>query len=118
MTHGRNIPSVNIPNKGPFVIASKLIVNCKTVPNFSTTYTRHKQTTPTPTTTDLIIQFIALSDNGLSTNGFTKSSRTTADIEFKHVDKELRAALKTPAMNNPERPGYSDKVSNTNNGKS
>lgn len=105
LIQGRKIPIVKMPKSGPFVIASRLIVNCKTVPIFSTTYTKATQITPTTTTTDLIIQLICLTLSGDFTNVLKKSSNTTADNEFKHVDKELNAAEKTPAMNNPERPG-------------
>lgn len=118
LIQGKKIPIVKTPSKGPFEIDSKLIVNCKTVPIFSTTFTSNKHKIPTPTTTDLMIQFIDLSDKGFLTNGFTKSSKTTADIEFKHVESELKAALKTPAMNRPASPGYSDNVSSTKRGRS
>lgn len=113
-----SIPMVKMPSKGPFVIASKLIVSCKTVPIFSTTPTRIKQISPTITTTDRIIQLIALALNGCVVNGLTKSSRITADIEFKHVDNELRAALNIPATNTPVRPGKSPRISITNSGRS
>lgn len=109
---------VNIPNNGPFVIASKLIVSCKTVPIFCTTTTSATHKIPTPTTTDRIIQLTARFDNGRLTNGLKKSSNTTADIEFKHVDNELKAALKTPAINKPDNPGNSPSTSITNSGNS
>lgn len=116
LIHGKKIPIVKIPNKGPFVIASKLIVNCSTVPSFSTTYTMHTQKTPSPTTTDLITQFTWFSVSGFFTYGFTKSSSTTADIELRHVESELSAAENTPAMKRPLKPGSSPSVSITKSG--
>lgn len=117
--HGNIIPIVKIPSNGPFVIASKLIVSCSTVlPIFSTINTKQRQKIPTPTTTKRIIQLIVCSVSGCLTKGLTKSSRTTADIEFKQVERELNAALNTPATNNPVRPGNSCSVCITNNGKS
>lgn len=117
--HGNIIPIVKIPNNGPFVIASKLIVNWSTVlPIFSTKNTRQRQNTPTPTTTNRIIQLIVCSVSGCLTKGLTKSSSTTADMELRHVERELSAALKTPATNNPVSPGNSCNVCITNNGKS
>jgi hypothetical protein len=113
---GRNIPIEKTPKSGPFVIASKLIVNCNTVPAFSTTYTMQTDEIPITTTVDLMTQLIIRSVNGFFANGFTKSSKTTADIEFRHVDKELRAAEKTPEMKRPLNPGNSPNVSITNNG--
>lgn len=113
-----NTPMVKIPNKGPFVMASRLMVNCRTVPMCSTMYTRNTHNTPTDTTTERIIQLMAVSDNGLLTKGLIKSSNTTADMEFRQVDKELKAALNTPAMKRPVKPGYSPKVSITNSGNS
>jgi hypothetical protein len=67
-------------------------------------------------TVDLMTQFIMRSVNGFSVKGLTKSSSTTALIEFRHVDSELRAALKTPAINRPLRPGSSPSVSITKSG--
>lgn len=107
-----------MPSNGPFVMASKLMVNCRTVPIFCTTTTRATQIKPTQTTTDRIIQLTAKFDNGRLTNGLKKSSNTTADIEFRQVDSELRAALNTPAMKRPDKPGISPNVSMTNSGKS
>lgn len=112
------MPIVKMPKSGPFVIASKLMVSCKTVPIFCTTTTKARHITPTQTTTERIIQLMAKSDNGRLTNGLKKSSNTTADMEFKHVDNELRAALNTPAMNRPDKPGISPNVFITNNGSS
>lgn len=65
-----------------------------------------------------MIQFMAMFDRGFFTNGFTKSSNTMADMEFKHVLKEESAALKTPATNKPVNPNWPPRVSMTNNGKS
>lgn len=118
LTNGIRIPIVKIPSKGPFVMASRLMVSCKTVPSFSTRTTNATLRMPTPTTTERIIKLIALSERGRFTNGLQKSSRTTADIELRHVDRELRAALKTPAMKIPDKPGKSPSTSITNRGKS
>lgn len=118
LIHGKRTPMVKMPNSGPFVIASKLIVNWSTVPNFWTTTTRATQTIPITTTTIRIIQLMAVFDSGFFTNGLTKSSSTIADMEFKQVDSELSAALKTPATNKPVSPWMSPRVSMTNSGKS
>lgn len=76
----------------------------------------HTQTTPITTTTERITQLTARSDNGSLAYGFTKSSSTTADMELRQVDKELSAAENTPAMNKPDSPGSSPKVSITKSG--
>lgn len=118
LIHGTKIPIVKMPSNGPFVIASKLIVSCSTVPIFCTTTTKATQITPTQTTTERIIQLTAKFERGRLTNGLKKSSKTTADMEFRHVDSELRAALNTPAIKRPDRPGISPRVSITNSGSS
>lgn len=41
-TLAKRSPEAHIPKEAPFVIAPKLIVNCKTVPNFSTINTKPK----------------------------------------------------------------------------
>lgn len=104
LIHGRKIPIVKIPNNGPLVIASKLIVSCRTVPAFSTMYTIQTQTTPMTTTTERMTQLISSSVKGFLAKGFTKSSRTTADIELRQVESELSAAEKTPAIKRPLNP--------------
>lgn len=105
LIHGIRMPMVNIPSKGPLVIASRLMVNCNTVPIFCTTITSATQMIPTHTTTERMMQLMAKFDNGFFANGLKKSSNTTADIEFRHVDNELSAALNTPAINRPDNPG-------------
>uniref|UniRef100_A0A1Y1LMK1 Uncharacterized protein n=1 Tax=Photinus pyralis TaxID=7054 RepID=A0A1Y1LMK1_PHOPY len=103
--HGKRTPIPNNAREGPPVMAPILIVNCNTAPNFSTTKTRATQIAPKITMVLFMSMFTFLSVNFSTKSGLQKSSKTTAAMELRPVDKELRAALKTPATNNPGKPG-------------
>lgn len=96
----------------------KLIDSCNTDPRCSTTNTKATHIVPKITTTPFIMYLVWLSVRGFLQYGLKKSSNKTADIEFKPVDNELRAALNTPATKSPGKPGKFPKTSITNNGKS
>lgn len=88
---------------GPIVTAPVIVAICKTVPIFSTKNTKGMQVKPKKVTIALNRMPFCLSVK--STNGFTKSSEITQAIEFKPVDRELKAALNTPATKRPGNPG-------------
>lgn len=59
-------------------------------PVFSTTNTRATQVTPRTTTVNFNKISAAFEEKGVFLKGLIKSSNTTAAIEFKPVDKELK----------------------------
>lgn len=159
---GNRMPMLKIPRDGPLVIDDKFVDNwnthfyrnfkrknflnhrtCNTWdPVFSTTNTSATQITPRTTTVSFSKMSAVLGVKGVFLNGLMKSSNTTAAIEFKPVDNELKyehrqvfillpqfqyaqlkgnnlnAALNTPATKRPGRPGYPLNIFITSNGNS
>lgn len=64
-----------------------------TAPSFSTTKTKPTQIAPKTNTVNFINKFASRLDNSRGKKGLQKSSNTTADMEFKAVDRELDSKL-------------------------
>ena len=89
MAHGKNIPKVKTPSKGPPITPKILSAASKTRPKFAATKTREKQMTP-KTMARILETLVALTSSMLGRQkGRTKSSKQMAASEFNPLDTVL-----------------------------
>ena len=89
LAHGKNIPNVNTPRRGPPMMPKILRAASRTFPRLAATNTKPKQSTPKPRASILEIRVAFASSMLGNQKGRTKSSRKMAASEFSPLDTVL-----------------------------